>query len=43
MEFMLTALLVEADIARGILERLGSDGKLFAFDQDADALGNLIQ
>lgn len=29
--------------SKGILERLGSSGKLFAFDQDADALGNLIQ
>ncbi|GAA3512924.1 16S rRNA (cytosine(1402)-N(4))-methyltransferase RsmH [Aquimarina addita] len=29
--------------SREILERLGADGKLFAFDQDADALINTIQ
>tara|TARA_B100000787_G_scaffold138248_1_gene107089 strand:+ start:5934 stop:6854 length:921 start_codon:yes stop_codon:yes gene_type:complete len=28
--------------SREILKRLGSEGKLFAFDQDPDALGNLI-
>jgi 16S rRNA (cytosine1402-N4)-methyltransferase len=28
--------------SREILNRLGSEGKLFAFDQDPDALGNLI-
>lgn len=27
--------------SRGILERLGAEGKLIAFDQDADAQGNL--
>ncbi|SDT92055.1 16S rRNA (cytosine1402-N4)-methyltransferase [Polaribacter sp. Hel1_33_78] len=28
--------------SREILKRLGNEGKLFAFDQDPDALGNLI-
>ena len=28
--------------SREILKRLGSEGRLFAFDQDPDALGNLI-
>lgn len=28
--------------SREILKRLGEDGKLFAFDQDPDALGNII-
>ena len=28
--------------SREILNRLGKDGKLFGFDQDADALGNVI-
>jgi 16S rRNA (cytosine1402-N4)-methyltransferase len=28
--------------SKEILKRLGSEGKLFAFDQDPDALGNLI-
>lgn len=28
--------------SRGILQRLGADGKLFAFDQDEDALANAL-
>lgn len=28
--------------SRGILERLGPEGRLFGFDQDPDALGNVI-
>lgn len=28
--------------SREILKRLGPEGKLFAFDQDPDALGNVI-
>lgn len=28
--------------SRGILDRLGAEGKLFAFDQDADAIANVI-
>ena len=29
--------------SREILKRLDENGKLFAFDQDADALGNVIE
>ena len=29
--------------SREILSRLGEEGKLFAFDQDKDALGNVIE
>lgn len=29
--------------SKGILEKLGADGKLFAFDQDTDAQQNLLQ
>ncbi len=37
MVFMSIVRLVAADIARGILDKLGANGKLVAFDQDADA------
>ena len=41
MVFMWIALLVAVDIARAILRKTGTIGKLVAFDQDADAKENL--
>ena len=37
---MWTSPLVVAGHSRGLLEQLGEEGRLYAFDQDADAVGN---